>query len=148
MIAIARKQLGYTLIEILIVLFIISIVTSIALLSIGRNDNKRLASFADELTETISLAEEQALLESTVLGLSISEQRLQFNALSDTNGNQRWLPLQTKTLKQFHVPTGVQLSVEINNAIKPISHNDPQIIISASGELTPFTIFIAKQFKN
>ena len=54
---------GFTLIELLVVIFIISIVTSVALLSISRNENKQLEAFTNELVQTVTLAEEQAMLQ-------------------------------------------------------------------------------------
>ena len=140
-----RLSNGYTLIEILIVLFILSIVTSVALLSIGRNDNKRFATFADELTETISLAKEQALLQSSVLGLTIEDHALHFGALSTEGGKNQWLPLQDNVLQKYRIPSGIQLTVRTSDStnVTP-NHGSPQIIISANGELTPFTIYIGK----
>ena len=93
-----RSKAGYTLIEILIVVLIISIVTSVAMLSIGRNENKQMESFAQELMQMLSLAEEQAMLQPTVLGLMLSEQSLQFASFKPAFDSDKssWIPLQIR----------------------------------------------------
>ncbi len=113
----ARKAQGYTLIEILIVLFIISIVTTVGLLSIGNNDNRQMKSIATELTQILVLAEEQAMLSPSVLGLTVQKQALQFSTLSmAANGKQNtWLPLQDTVLKSYNVPGNIQISVNMGN---------------------------------
>ena len=145
---------GYTLIEILIVLFIISIITTVALLSIGRNENKQLESFTNEFIQTLTLAEEQAMLQPTVLGLSLDKQSFHFASLQASIGNNNktnWEPLNDTLLGKHSIPKNIQISVEVgdkhnsstDNETKEISNN-PQIIISTNGDITPFTIYIGK----
>ena len=78
----ARKtKAAYTLIEILIVLFIISIVTGVAILHVRYNENKQIETFANRFVGLVRLAEEQAMLQPAVLGLSIRYNRFQFSQL-------------------------------------------------------------------
>lgn len=148
------RQAGYTLIEILIVLFIISIVTTVALLSISRNENKQLESFANELTQMVTLAEEQAMLQPTVLGLTFSEHSFQFSSLDTSNRDEKknkntWIPLQDTRLAKRDIPSNIQLKIEVGN--KSLSMDDeeenhsPQIIISTNGDITPFTIYVGQK---
>ena len=145
-----QQDFGFTLIEILIVLFIISIVSSVALLSIGHNENKRLASFANELTQTMVLAEEQAMLQPSVLGVILKDNSLQFVTLqSITDKNKSWLPLNDKVLNQHLVPDNIQLEIEVGGQRVDLSDDKaatmPQIIISTNGDVTPFRIYIGKK---
>ena len=55
-----QAKRGFTLLELLVVLVIISIVASMAMLTIGHNQNKEMETFTKELTQTLTLAEEQA----------------------------------------------------------------------------------------
>ncbi|HVE43727.1 MAG TPA: type II secretion system protein [Gammaproteobacteria bacterium] len=61
------KISGLTLIEILVVFFIISIVASMSLLAISHYDNNAAASFVEEFTQRLSLAEEMALLNAVTI---------------------------------------------------------------------------------
>lgn len=142
---------GFTLIEILVVLFIISIVTTVALLTISRNQNRALDVFAKEFTQRLSLAEEQAMLQPSVLGLSIAENGYQFTRYHSQQGEKKssWLPTQDKLLGDHAIPLGIELNVEVGG--KKLAENKdekknatPQIVISTNGDITPFTIYVGK----
>lgn len=156
---------GFTLIELLVVIFIISIVTSVALLSVSRNDNKRLESFTNELVQTVTLAEEQAMLQPTVLGLSVGQDSFQFStyhAVVDKKINP-WTPIKDRLLGKRAIPDGIEVSVMVggkrsgstDETDEDKSDSDdeaaaikvPQIIISTNGDITPFTIYIGKRGK-
>jgi general secretion pathway protein H len=143
------RNAGYTLIEILIVLFILGIVTSVALLSINQNDNKRMESFANEITQIMTLAEEQAMLEPNVLGLSITEHAFQFASLQPGKGSKKnsWLPLEDVILGKHHIPRNIQIAIAVGGTPLNVDNlgGDPQIIISMNGDITPFTIYVSKK---
>lgn len=151
------RQSGFTLVEILVVLFIISIVTSVALLSIRQNENKQMETFANELAQTLMLAEEQAMLQPTVLGLSLGEHSFQFSTYttasttaSTSEKKSNWLPMEDKVLGMHSIPHNIHVGVEVGNRSKETSteekeKNIPQIIISTNGDLTPFVIYVGKK---
>lgn len=137
---------GYTLIEILIVLFIISIVATTALLSIGHNKNKAIESFANQLTQILTLAEEQAILQPTVLGMYVDEESFRFSSLQQEAKTQKnsWIPLQDTILGKHKIPGGIVVSVKVDGQSIDLEKKNPQIIISTNGEATPFTIYVGK----
>jgi len=137
---------GYTLVEILVVLFIISIVTSVGLLSIRHNENKQMETFANELTQIMTLAEEQAMLQSVVLGLAVDQHSVQFIKLTTNLADKktRWIPLDDTVLRQQTIPHPVHLEIKVPNQQTDAAAY-PQIIISTNGDVTPFTIYIGKQ---
>jgi general secretion pathway protein H len=130
------KHNGYTLIEILVVLLIISIVTSVAMLNIGQNKNKQLETFANELTQIVTLAEEQAMLQPMVLGLSFNERSMQFSSFKNT-----WRPLQDAQFSKHGIPNNIQINVQGG------AKSGPEIIISSNGDITPFTIYLSQKGK-
>lgn len=143
-----RVSKGYTLIEILIVMFIISIVATTALLSISYNKNKTIESFANQLTQILTLAEEQAMLQPVVLGVMVSDASLSFSSLKQdsTSKKNQWVPLQDTVLGTHHIPHGIQISVKVENtkSADDAEKKTPQIIISSNGEASPFTIYLGK----
>lgn len=149
MITSLRKAKGFTLIEILIVVLIISIVTGVALLSVHHNENKRIEAFANEMKQLLQLAEEQAMLEPRVLGLSFHAQSFQFSnydPLPKLKNNQ-WLQREDKILGMRTIPRGIEINVDIPNQGKDTEKETghPQIVISTNGDVTPFTIYIGKK---
>lgn len=148
-----RSKRGFTLIEVLVVIFIISIVTSVAMLTIGRNERKQVESFANELTQLVSFAEEQAVLRSNVLGLSLNKDYLQFSSLQlAKNGiQQNWQPFTDKVLGKHVVPDDIAVNIKVGD-IKSSDDDDdkpksPQIIISTNGDVTPFSIYVGQKGK-
>jgi len=130
---------GFTLIEILIVLVIISIVSSVAILTVSHNQNKNLENLAHELQRVILLAEQEAMLRPATLGLALTSTSFQFYQYTT-----RWVPLSTPILGMHHFPATIQLQLKINHKIIPLN-TPPVLIISASGDLTPFIILIGKK---
>lgn len=140
------KYLGYTLIEILIVIFIISIVTTVALLSINQNKNKTIESFAKQLTQILTLAEEQAILQPIVLGMYLDHDSFRFSSLQSEPKTQKstWVPLQDTILGKHRIPNGILVSIKVDGQSMDLEKKNPQIIISTNGEATPFTIYVGQ----
>lgn len=139
---------GFTLIEILVVLFIISIVTTVALLSISRSQNRDILTFTNDLTQMLSLAEEQAILQPNVLGIQISDSFLQFNSYQANTDKKKstWVPLVNSLLSKRRIPDDMAVTVELPGQREDHEkNNNPQIVISTNGDITPFTIYIGKK---
>lgn len=135
---------GFTLIELLIVIVIISIVSSIALLSINVNQNKRLESMTNQLVNTFKLAEEEALLRSTTLSFILTNNAFQFYEYqTSADPKQTWHALNNTAFKLHHIPSNVQMTLKIQGEV--ITDTDPHLIISQSGDITPFTLYIGKK---
>lgn len=147
-----KKISGFTLVEILVVIFIISIVTSVALLTIGRNDNKKIESFTNQLNQIMSLAEERAMLQPAVLGLVIEDNSFHFASLNSAtvNKNNTWKSLDDKQLGAHEIPDDIELRLQVAGKKTSDQEDDevkqgPQIIISTNGDITPFTLYIGKR---
>lgn len=143
----SRTQRGYTLIEILVVVFIISIVTTVALLSISQNENKHIEAFANELTQVMTFAEEQAMLQPVVLGVSLSDKSVNFSGWQPNADSKKsaWIPLESSALQQRSVPSDIELTVAGHEDNAADNAKQPQIIISTNGDPTPFTIYVGKK---
>lgn len=131
-------QQGFTLIEILIVVIIISIVTSVALVSLSQNENRKLDKLTQELLQRFTYTEEQALLLPGVLGLRLNPTNYQFVRYTGIGKDKKqiWTALQN----EFVLPDNVELVLKDENPEQP--EDLPQIVISTSGEVTPFTIYL------
>jgi general secretion pathway protein H len=138
---------GFTLIEILVVMVIISVVGGIALLSIHHNENTRYDRLARELANRLTLAQEQAMLQPTILGLTLDETHFQFYEYRrDTKTNKdHWEPIESPELGSHPLPDDIKLTVKVRNKVLPTgNYGAPALIISTSGDIIPFTILIGK----
>lgn len=134
-----KQGRGFTLIEILIVMVIISIVSGVAMLAMTSNQNKSLEYFAQQLTQLIRLCEEQAMLQPTTLSLVFTSSTFQVYQYQKT-----WRPLPDKVFGQHPFPSNITLSLRMQNKPVPLD-GKPHIIISSNGDVSPFIIFVGKK---
>ena len=129
-----KKNHGFTLIEILVVVVIISITMGFALMAFGDFGNKRrMLVSAEQFTHDIKLVQQQALLEGSVLGIAFNQQSYNVLTYSQTNG---WQPFKARRLHARSFPKGVHIHLEKNQK----KRFNPDIVINTSGELSPFTL--------
>jgi general secretion pathway protein H len=137
-----RKHIhGFTLIEILIVIVIISVISTVAMLSIHFNRNKQLETLANTLANLITLAEEEAMLRPAVLGLVFTPHSYQFYIYQENNHT--WQPLPNRVFRATAIPDDTQITLKIHGQNIP-TDGQHQLIISTSGDIPDFTISIGK----
>ncbi len=136
-----RRVKGFTLIEILIVIVIISIVSGVALVTLSSNKTKQLENLAKQLTHLITLAESEAMLQPCTLGLAFYHHSFQFFNYKPHEKNP-WQAIVTGSLGLHNIPEHVQLTLRVNDEGKALD-GKPYIFISESGDITAFTITIA-----
>lgn len=143
-----KSTSGFTLIELLIVIVIISIVSSVAVLNLGVNKNKQLETFTNQFTNTLKLAEQEAMLRPATLRLVINKNSYQFyeyrpQANPDASP---WHTLTDSTLGLHHIPKDFQMTVKIaGQHDNDEEQQQPPLIFSTSGDLTPFTIYVGRK---
>lgn len=133
------KHRGFTLIEIMVVLIIVAIVASMAILAVGDfGQKRRIKNETQHLQMLIELAEQQAMLAPTTMGLSVDANGYQFYhyVLDPQKNTGQWQQL-TKDL--FFRPGTFATHTYVSFNVKKTT---PQIIISPNGELTPFTLHL------
>lgn len=136
---------GFTLIEILIVLLIISIVMGMAVMSIHTNQNKRAEMLADQLVNVIRLAEQEAMLRPATLGLGLTENTYTFYRYQpDPDPKQpHWIAISAGPLSRHVFSSSLAITVNINGQTVALD-NEPHIMISPNGDITPFILRIGK----
>lgn len=127
---------GFTLIEILIVIVIIGITVGFALIAFGDfGESRRVLFSAEQLVNTLKLAQQQAILETSTLGLHINNTSYQILRFQNSSG---WEPISNKGIfKVNYFPKNTVITLKTNN--KPLQ-GVPPIIINSSGDMTPFTL--------
>lgn len=131
-----RISKGFTLIEIMVVLLIIAITLSMTFLAFGDfGASRRIAFEAEQLRNLIKLAQQQAILESGTLGLSIRQGSYQVYRFIPPS---TWQPLTKPYIFKAHT-FPKETSVRLILSFSP-SGNAPDIIINATGDLTPFSL--------
>lgn len=127
---------GFTLIEILIVIVIIGITVGFAMIAFGDfGASRRILFSADQLVNTLRLAQQQAILETSTLGLNIDKTSYQILRFENST---TWKPISNKGIfKVNYFPPNTIITLKTNSN-PPLG--SPSIIINASGDMTPFTL--------
>lgn len=128
---------GFTLIEILVTVVIISVLASVLVLSVSAGDEEQwLSREADRLEARIVYACERAELTGREIGLHL---RASGYAFSSRYGEQWRFIDDDPALKMAALPNLLQLAAD-NAALAESFDEKPQFLCFASGETTPMTI--------
>ena len=148
------RSKGFTLVEVLIVMLIITVVISLTVLSVtSTGRDSQLDEESRRIEGLLGLLHERALLEGRDFGLRIGPTAYEFVAY-DTRRN-LWLMLdQEREFRHRELPKGITFQLQLDSqtvVIKPIDRDlsngappNPQIAIAASGEGTPFRLILVR----
>lgn len=136
------KHRGFTLIELMTVVFVIGVILTFATLSVGQHSDQTLEEEAKRLHYIIKLASEEAVLRSTSLALEFSKEGYQFVQFA---GDQ-FAPIEGDSLlRKREFPAEMEIEMQIYG--QEVSFNQeegegrtPRIFLLASGEMTDFRI--------
>jgi len=136
---------GFTLLELMVVLVLISIIFTFAMLSFGGDDVAELMEREVHRLETlVALAADEAIIRGDELGIRFTEDGYEFMLLQQ-NGWQ--IPQNDRLLHAYTLPDvlALRLQLEGDAPVFPGQPTDddaitPHVFILSSGEVTPFTV--------
>lgn len=134
------KQNGFTLFEVIIVVFIIGMIVTFASLSIGQHGDRYVEDEAKRLHHLLRLATEEAVFRSQELSLMLTSSGYQFASLQGP----KWEPITDDPFfreREFPDMVTIKLIVDEEEVNLGDSDKPAQIFLLSSGELTPpFTL--------
>jgi general secretion pathway protein H len=150
-IAMPRRGAGFTLIEILVVLVIIAVLTSIAVLSVGvLGKDRGLDTEGERYTDVATAALEQAQLEGRDFGIRFSANR--YEVLAYAVRRERWESLPDDRLyAAYGLPAGIGVRLEIEGKPiqftedKPGTEHVPQVLLFSSGDVSPYRLSFSRE---
>ena len=139
-----KTSSGYTLIEILVVIVIMAIVTTIATLAFSHfNRGRHVLIAAQQLAQTMRVAQQEAILRPAVLGMRLTTQGYQFYtfAVNEKSPQGTWEALTHDKLSR---PDAFQHSIVVKR-VKLNQKNAADktyIVFSASGDVSPTRLIV------
>ncbi|OGV29193.1 MAG: type II secretion system protein GspH [Legionellales bacterium RIFCSPHIGHO2_12_FULL_35_11] len=126
-----KHNLGFTIIEILVVLLIISITTSFAVLSFGDfGKSKKIINYANHFVNQLELIKNEAILLDITLMIQIKENGY---TVLERKSSHKWQPLKNGLIKRQIFPNNMK-------AFFSTKTYKNYIIIGPSGEVSPFIL--------
>lgn len=153
-----KKQQGFTLIEVLLVVLLIGIVTGIVLLAASPNDSSRVVSTeAERLADMLSLASDEAVNNNQQMGLLFDEKAYYFVILDEQS--QTWEASSEPLFSLHELEPNVSLHLLKDDAQKVVvldSNKDknednekkaitPQVLLLSSGESSSVILELASE---
>ncbi|MFK7793748.1 MAG: type II secretion system minor pseudopilin GspH [Gammaproteobacteria bacterium] len=137
-----RPESGFTLIEVIVVIAIIGFVLTIATISIGDPQVKRMKQTSERFTALVQLAKEQAIFNSQEYALSVWDSGYAFYTLNEDG----WvLVSDDRIFRGRTLPDGIEHKLYLDGIKVVLSNEDerkPQIFITSDGEVSPFQLDI------
>lgn len=141
-----RSCAGFTLLEVLVVLFVIGIMAGIAVMQIGSRDRDRLLETeARRLQHALELTRNEAVLSATEWGLQMTAEGYRFLRLQQDD--QRWEAVESSPWREHALDAGIEARLRVEDrrrgpAALPVESGGPRpdMLILSSGEMTPFRI--------
>ena len=149
-----RRQAGFTLLEVLVVIVIIGILTSMAVISVNvLGGDHEMQQEAERLQAILLQSREDAIMQSRDLGLRLDETAYEFLEYDGRTG--KWVAVENDPLLRARtLPEGLRLGLRVEDravqlkTMQPATDRDPispQVVLQAAGDLVPFDLLLSRE---
>ncbi|MFT5716107.1 MAG: general secretion pathway protein H [Oleiphilaceae bacterium] len=154
------KQRGFTLIELMVVMVLLGLISSIALTTVGGGNQKReLNNEVNRLHAVLRMAAEEAIFSNTEIGVAIEEDLYEFLTYDEEEGT--WTLAEPHFLRSYTLPEWISLEFQRegkerkllgrksvldegsdfqSTVLETEAAKTPDLMLLSSGEVTGFTI--------
>jgi len=141
-------QTGFTLIEILVVLFIVSIMSGLVVVNLPSfTRTQDFDTEARRLEVLLQMAREHAVVQAVEMGFTVEDDGYSFYYYDEIA--QSWAQMQQAPFGVRKLPETMTLSLEIVGKGFSLADNEdakgPKLLLLSSGEATPFELEIFQQ---
>ncbi len=133
---------GFTLLEILVVLFIVSIMTGLTVINLPRfTQTGDFDSEVNRLKVVIEMLRDESLIRANEYGFRPHRDRYDFYIYNELK--QSWELLDQRPFASRELPDDISLSLRVEGGdLEDDEQQAPPVLILSSGEITPFELEI------
>jgi len=151
---IGHNKAGFTLLELMVIIVIIGIASTMAIVSMDFGGSMKTKREAERLVSLIQLAIDESIITDSEMGLELTEDGYRFLRLEDDeHGAKNWQVLETDGVLRPRNVHWIVISIRMDDDSPirmptPIEGNDapwPRIVFLSSGEITPFQLLISHE---
>ncbi|MGD8639758.1 MAG: type II secretion system minor pseudopilin GspH [Gammaproteobacteria bacterium] len=138
----SAMQRGFTLFEIIVVVFIIGVIVSFASLSVSQHGDRYVEDEAKRLHHLMRLASEEAVLRGQELALLLTSTQYSFAELAGS----KWEPMEDDSFfrtREFPQMLDVKLYIDDQEVNLSDREQPAKVYLLSSGEITPFTLTLS-----
>lgn len=143
--SVVKRSKGFTLLEVMIVIVILAIVTTVAVVYFsGFTRRRQLQSAGQNLKTLVESMKTEALLKPAILGLRFKPHGFDVMRFYQDSQTGRWRVVNNSLLNSLAVGHDINLKLISLHGVKhPVVSSDaPQIVFSTNAEVTSFTLQI------
>lgn len=135
----SKQSLGFTLVEILVVIVVLGVLSTLVAVNFAEDDREKLAQETTRLALLMEYARDEAIVRGTELAWQLNGAAYAFSYRDD---NEKWISLDDDNIfKARKVASPIQASaLKIDHAVVD---NNARIIFSPSGLNHPFELQLA-----
>ena len=142
---------GFSLLELLVVIFIIGISVKLVTLAFGDNQAERMSQKSQQLATLIELAKEQAIFNSVEMGVLFKKDSYSFYTLKTDIGKDKkeeliWKQVEgDRFLAERSLPEGLEYELylegtKVNFTASKLKDITPHVFILSDGSVSPFEL--------
>lgn len=147
-----RLHAGFTLVEVLVTLFVVAMIAGIVVISLGGDDRQEVVDReALRLARLLELAREEAILGGEEWGFALTPESYRFLRL-DEDAN-RWREVREQPFAAHELPEALSLRLSLadrgridGRETRALTRNRggarPALLLLSSGEMTPFSLLV------
>jgi general secretion pathway protein H len=162
----SRRESGFTLLELMMVVFVVGIMASLTVMSIGGNPEREFRRDVARIQQLLVMAQDEAPAAGEEIGFWIDPDGKSYNFLYFEEKKLVWKPLKKEGFTKHETPAQYQLSLEMSGdpvdiaaLYKEIYKLDeklgddekdsgpiPWVVFFSDGQYTPFRLWVRNPY--
>lgn len=137
------KQAGFTLIELMVVVFIIALISGVAMVSFGQRDSRQYAAEVNRLQVMLQQAADRALMRQEIIGFQEKNEPPGYQFIAYSTESKNWVLMEEANWALHLLPPNLEIDLASQKTDFGFESDAAHILFTPEGQYTPFTAEIS-----